>query len=119
MPLYEFCFYVMIFCLLGRLFVIEYDRRSIVVPKNLLRLKRGFEKGKPNRRFWNTMRAHDSGFDVHYRKVPGRMTCTVLPLTTHGEDVWQLRIGLKETANSKPNKYVSIPVYSNGQIYEH
>ena len=89
------------------------------VPKNLLRLKAGFEKGKPNRRFWYTLRAKEPGFDTHYRKVPGRMSCCVLPLTKNGEDVWQLRIGFKETAADKPTKYISIPVYANGQIYEY
>lgn len=87
------------------------------IPKQLLRIKENFEKGKPHRRYWATLRANP-GFDDHYRRVPGRLSCTVLPLKVHGEDHWQLRIGFKETADSRPQTFMSIAVYKNGHILD-
>ncbi len=87
------------------------------IPKRLLQLKAGIEKGKPHRRFWHSLRAQPQ-FDDHYRRVPGRLSCTVLPLHVNGEDHWQLRVGFKTTADSQPSFYISIPVYANGQIYD-
>ena len=111
--------FLFIVSLIGNAYLV-YRRLSVRhVPKNLLRLKAGFEKGKPNRRFWYTLRAQEPGFDAHYRKVPGRMSCCVLPLRKNEEDVWQLRIGFKPTAADRPTRYISIPVYANGQIYDH
>tara|TARA_R100000900_G_scaffold8157_3_gene8040 strand:- start:5394 stop:5537 length:144 start_codon:yes stop_codon:yes gene_type:complete len=46
------------------------------------------------------------------------MTCTVLPLNVNKEDVWQLRVGFKNSAAEKPTNYISIPVYANGHIYD-
>lgn len=88
-----------------------------VIPKQLLRLKAGFDKGKPHRRYWHTLRANP-GFDDHYRRVPGRLSCTVLPYNIKGEDHWQLRVGFKDSADSRPSTFISIPVYSNGQILD-
>jgi len=93
------------------------NKHHAPVPKALMRLKLGIEKGKPNRRLWHTLRAKQ-GFDDHYRKVPGRMACTVLPLRVNGEDVWQLRVGFRTTAADKCGDYISITVYANGQIYD-
>lgn len=88
------------------------------VPKRLLKLKEGIEKGKPHRRYWHILRANPM-FDEHYRYVPGRLTCAVLPYECNKEDIWQLRVGFKETAGDKePQTYISIPVYKNGQIYD-
>lgn len=94
-----------------------FSRQIMKPPPALMRLKAGIEKGKPNRRLWHTLRAQER-FDDHYRRIPGRMTCTVLPLRVNNEDVWQLRVGFKTTAADKPSKYISIPVYANGHIYD-
>ena len=105
--------YVLIIYLVGRL------RQTHVAPapRRLLQLSRGFEKGKPNRRYWSALRAEPM-FDEHYRKIPGRMSCTVLPFRCNDEDIWQLRVGFKTTAADKPSKFISIPVYSDGKIYD-
>ena len=86
-------------------------------PKMLLNIKAKFENGKPPRRYWDTLRAEPM-FDEHYRAVPGRLSCTVAPSKINNEAVWNLRIGFKTTANSKPSKYINIPVYKNGKIYD-
>ncbi|MAN61910.1 MAG: hypothetical protein CMI60_08165 [Parvibaculum sp.] len=93
------------------------QNHSVKIPRALVRIKEGIEKGKPNRRLWNTLRAQPR-FDDHYRRIPGRMTCTVLPLNVNKEDVWQLRVGFKNSAAEKPTNYISIPVYANGHIYD-
>ncbi len=87
------------------------------IPKRLMVLREGFLKGKPNRRYWDTLRAEPM-FDEHYRKVPGRLSCDILPYNANGESIWQLRVGFKTTANDKPSKYISIPVYKDGKIYD-
>jgi|11BtaG_2_1085332.scaffolds.fasta_scaffold00821_18 hypothetical protein len=87
------------------------------IPDRLMKLSNSIANGKPHRRYWATLRAEPM-FDDHYRKLPGRMSCTVLPFKSKGEQVWQLRVGFKETADSEPSKFISIPVYKNGQIYD-
>ena len=110
--------FMFLFSLIGRFLFYCIDQASgPEIPKNLLRLKAGFEKGKPNRRFWNTLRAQP-GYQDYYRLAPGRLSCTVLPLEVHGENHWQLRVGFKKTADSRPSFYMSIPVYKNGQILD-
>lgn len=93
------------------------SRHHPPIPARLLQLREGFLKGKPNRRYWDTLRAEPM-FDEHYRKVPGRMTCTVMPYKCNKEDVWQFRVGFKTTAADKPTKFISIPVYADGKIYD-
>jgi len=110
--------FIFLFSMIGKAFIYVWsENRMVQPPRALLRLKQGIEKGKPNRRLWNLLRAKP-GFDDHYRRVPGRMSCTVLPLKVNDEDVWQLRVGFKTTAADKPSSYLSIPVYANGQIYD-
>lgn len=87
------------------------------VPKSLLRVKAKFETGKPPRRYWETCRAVPM-FDEHYRAAPGRLSCNVRRATFNGEKMWKLHIGFKLTADSKPDKYITIPVYPNGKIYD-
>lgn len=106
-------FYVLLWYLVRKLMSIE----TPPVPKRLMQLRKGFEKGTPHRRYWSALRAEPM-FDEHYRKVPGRMSCTVLPYKCNEEDVWQLRVGFKTTAAEKPSKYISIPVYKDGKIYD-
>lgn len=110
--------FILLFSIIGNVyFYVRGQRKLTQAPRALLRLKRGIEDGKPNRRLWHTLRSQE-GFDDHYRRVPGRMTCTVLPLKVNKEDVWQLRIGFRTTAADKPSHYMSIPMYANGQIYD-
>ncbi len=105
-------------CVLIALIKSRYDKMSPTpIPPKLMQLKYAIEDGKPARKFWDTLRAEPM-FDEHYRQVPGRLSCTVIPFTANGEDVWQLRVGFKTTADSKPTKFISIPVYKNGQIYD-
>lgn len=87
------------------------------VPKRLLQMKAQIEKGKPHRSLWSALRAEPM-FDDHYRRVPGRLSCTVMPLQVNKENVWQLRVGFRTTADSRPSHFISVPVYSNGKIYD-
>ena len=87
------------------------------IPARLLQLQQGFLNGKPNRRYWESLRAEPM-FDEHYKKVPGRMSCTILPYECNKENVWQFRVGFKTTAADKPSKFISIPVYADGKIYD-
>ena len=110
---------VVAFSLFGNTLRWYLDDPSPKPPKALQRIKEKFEVGKPPRRYWDTLRAHPSGmFDEHYRAVPGRLSCTILPARYNGERVWKLRVGFKTTASSKPSYYVTIPVYKNGKIYD-
>ena len=86
-------------------------------PSALLRVKAKFETGKPPRRYWDTCRAEPM-FDEPFRAMPGRLSCNILPATYNGERVWKLHIGFKLTADSKPQQYITIPVYPNGKIYD-
>lgn len=109
---------LVISCLLNLLRSMYESSKLDPVPKRLLKLKEGIEKGKPHRRYWHILRANPM-FDEHYRYVPGRLTCAVLPYECNKEDIWQLRVGFKETAGDKePQSYINIPVYKNGQIYD-
>lgn len=87
------------------------------VPKRLLQIAGQVRKGNPPRRYWDTLRAEPM-FDQHYRRMPHRMTCCVTPHRVNGEDVWQLRVGFRTTPNEEPTKFISIPVYNNGHIYD-
>lgn len=110
--------FIALFSLAGNAGRIYWERRvKDPTPKALLRLKEGIEKGKPNRRLWNTLRAQPM-FDDHYRRIPGRMSCTIHRFECNKENVWQLRVGFKTTAADEPSNYISIPVYANGHIYD-
>ena len=115
----SFTFKLLVISFLLNIFRIMYESSKLYpVPKKLLRLKEGIEKGKPHRRYWHILRS-DPMFDEHYRYVPGRLTCSVIPYKCNNEDIWQLRVGFKATASDRePQKYINIPVYKNGQIYD-
>jgi hypothetical protein len=87
------------------------------LPSALLRVKAKFETGAPPRRYWDTCRSVPM-FDEHYRQEPGRLSCNISPATVNGEKIYRLRIGFKLTADSKPSKYITIPVHRNGKIYD-
>lgn len=101
---------------LWRIALRNYSYRANV-PKRLLQIKEKIEAGKPPRGLWSSLRVEPM-FDAHYRRIPGRLSCTVLPLQVNKENVWQLRVGFRPTAASRPSHFISIPVYSNGQIYD-
>ncbi len=87
-------------------------------PPRLVEIKNRFLLGKPPRKFHHTLRAYEPRATSHYCKVPGRLTCAIKPYNVNGEAVWQLVIGFKESAESKPTQFCQIPVYADGQIYD-
>jgi hypothetical protein len=114
-----FVFQLLVISTLINILRVMYNNAKLdPVPKRLVKIKEGIEKGKPHRRYWHILRANPM-FDEHYRYVPGRLTCAVLPYKCNKEDIWQLRVGFKTTADEKePSSYINIPVYKNGKIYD-
>lgn len=107
-----------VLCLIGNRILRVYQKSGPPpVPKRLLQIAGQVRKGNPPRRYWDTLRAEPM-FDEHYRRMPHRMTCCVIPYRVNGEDVWQLRVGFRTTPNEEPSKFISIPVYNNGKIYD-
>lgn len=107
-----------VLCFVGNRILRVYQKSETPpVPKRLLQIAGQVRKGNPPRRYWDTLRAEPM-FDQHYRRMPHRMTCCVIPHRVNGEDVWQLRVGFRTTPNEEPSKFISIPVYSNGHIYD-
>lgn len=87
-------------------------------PPKLGEIKNKFIMGKPPRKFHRTLRAYEPRATSHYCKVPGRLTCAIRPYDVNGERIWQLVVGFKESAESKPSHFCQIPVYGDGQIYD-
>lgn len=87
-------------------------------PPSLVDIKRKFLLGKPPRKYARTLRAFEPRATSHYCKVPGRLTCAIRPFNVNGEKIWQLIVGFKETAESKPSHFCKIAVYADGQIYD-
>lgn len=108
------CFYFLYLLLLEG-FIIT-DEGSF--PPKLVEIRKRFIMGKPPRKFHATLRIHEPTATSHYCKVPGRLTCVIRPYNANGEKLWQLVVGFKETAQSKPTHFCQIPVYADGQIYD-
>ena len=87
-------------------------------PKRLLNTAQRITQGKVPVRIANQLKVKVLGFTEHYRRVPGRLSCRITPYNKNGEKVWAYVIGLKETADSDPHRFVVIPVYGNGSIYD-
>ena len=89
------------------------------IPKALDRICEKITQGMVPTNVANILKVRVPGFTEHYRRVPGRMSCRCTPHEVHGEKVYALVIGFKETAASPADYYITIPVYKNGNIYEH
>jgi hypothetical protein len=87
-------------------------------PPKLEEIKLRFMQGKPPRKFHRILRAYEPVAMSYYCKAPGRLTCAIQPYDVNGEKIWQLIVGFRETADSKPTKFIQIPVYSDGQLYD-
>lgn len=89
------------------------------VPAALERISERIAQGKVPTNVSNILKAKVPGYMEHYRRVPGRLACRVVPHQVNGEGVYALVIGLKETAAKPAHQYITVPVYKNGNIYEH
>jgi len=89
------------------------------VPAALERISQRIVQGKVPTNVSNILKAKVPGYMEHYRRVPGRMSCRVTPHEVNGEGVYALVIGFKETAATPAHQYISVPVYKNGNLYEH
>jgi len=89
------------------------------IPKGLENKAKKMEQGRVPTNVRNILKAQVPGFLEHYNLVPGRLSCHVRPHVAHREHIFAYVIGLKETAQSKPHKFITIPVYKNGNLYEH
>ena len=89
------------------------------VPAALERISQKIAQGRVPTNVSNILKAKVPGYIEHYRRVPGRMSCRVTPHEVNGEGVYALVIGFKETAASPADRFISVPVYKNGNLYEH
>jgi hypothetical protein len=104
------CYYILL-----ELFRFAYQDKT---PGTLEQTKVKFLMGKPPRKYHKTLRAVEPLAISHYCKVPGRLSCAIRPYDVNGEKLWKLVIGFKSTAESQPTKFIQIPVYADGQIYD-
>lgn len=89
------------------------------IPKGLQSKAKKIQEGRVPTNVRNILKARVPGFLEHYNLVPGRMSCHVRPHIANKENIFAYVIGFKETAQSKPDRFITIPVYKNGNLYEH
>lgn len=99
--------------------VFRYFGGRPTVPATLMRMADRISKGNIPTHVNLILQAKVSGYDEHYRRVPGRLSCNVRPIKRNGENIYALVIGFKETAAQPAESYITIPVYKNGNLYEH
>lgn len=90
------------------------------IPKKLDQISNRIAQGKVPRKYDLILRERVPGYLEHYKLVPGRMACRVEPYydRTTKESVFALVIGFKEHASKVADRYITIPVYKTGNLYE-
>lgn len=90
------------------------------IPKRLDQMSERIAKGKVPKHIDLILKTKVSGYVEHYKAVQGRIACRAEPYydRSNGEHVYALVIGFKEHASKVADKYITIPVYKNGQLYE-
>lgn len=105
-------------CWLGAAVSYVFGKPSI--PKRLDQIANSIAKGRVPKRFDTILRERVPGYREHYKLVPGRLACRAEPYYDRAtkESVYALVIGFKEHVSKPADKYITIPVYKDGKLYE-
>ena len=116
--IFPLVFGIACFSILGN--AINYWYCRPIIPKRLDQMALRIVKGKVPPHINFILKEKVPGYIEHYRSVPGRITCRVEPYhdRSTNEHVYALVVGFKEHASKLADKYITIPVYKNGQLYE-
>ena len=115
--LLPFLFFV--FCLSLALNGINWYYGRKAIPAALDRMAERIAKGKVPTAVNLILKERVSGYVEHYKLVPGRMSCRIGHYRCGEPGIYTLIIGFKEHARKPADKYITIPVYKNGKLYEH
>jgi hypothetical protein len=88
------------------------------IPAALDRLSERIVKGKVPAHINLVLKDRVPGYLEHYKMVPGRMSCRVAPYKCGEPDIYMLVVGFKEHVRKPADKFINIPVYKNGKLYE-
>jgi len=113
-------FIISLVCLSILLNAINWFYGKPKIPPRLDQIASRIAQGNVPKKYDLILREKITGYREHYTLVAGRMCCRAEPYydRTTKESVYALVIGFKEHVSSPADKYITIPVYKNGNLYE-
>lgn len=113
-------FFIALVCLSVLLNAINWYYGKPSIPKKLDQISNRIAQGKVPKKYDLILREKIPGYLEHYKLVPGRIACRAEPYydRTTKESVFALVIGFKEHVSTPADRYITIPVYKDGNLYE-